>query len=78
MAEVASRRIVQLHSREKLAEFREMTVAARLRWLEQANALVNGVLGFRRRAETDERFEGGSDEAMGEGVCNRAAEESGS
>ena len=74
MAERASRRAVQFYSREKLEEFREMTVEARLGWLEEANALVNSVLGYRRRAETDERFEGFADEAMDEVGCSRADE----
>ena len=55
-AEVKTRRVLQLYSREKLDEFREMTLEARLRWLEEANALANAVLGPERRALTDERF----------------------
>lgn len=56
MPERSSVRVVQLYSREKLEEFREMTLEARLRWLEEANAFVNSVLGFERRAQSDERF----------------------
>lgn len=56
MADLPSRRVLHLYSREKLDEFREMTLEARLLWLEEANALVNTVLGPERRALTDERF----------------------
>jgi hypothetical protein len=47
---------LQLFSREKLAEFRDMPLRARLRWLEEANSLATKVLGFQRRALSDERF----------------------
>lgn len=57
MAEAKTRRILQIYSREKLDEFRGMTLEARLRWLEEANAFVNTVLGPQRRALTDERFD---------------------
>ena len=33
-------RPVQLFSKEKIDEFREMTLEARLRWLEEANAFI--------------------------------------
>lgn len=56
MAEPPSRRVLHLFSREKLNEFREMALEVRLRWLEEADALVNAVRGPERRAETDERF----------------------
>ena len=49
-------RIVQLYSREKFDEFAGMTVEARLLWLEEANVFINTVLGFEKRAETDDRF----------------------
>lgn len=49
-------RIVQLYSREKLDEFAGMTVEARLLWLEEANQFINTVLGFEKRAKTDDRF----------------------
>lgn len=49
-------RVVQLYSREKLDEFSGMTVEARLLWLEEANRFINTVLGFEKRAKTDDRF----------------------
>ena len=58
MAETRTRKALQLYSREKLDEFREMSLEARLRWLEEANVFVNTVLGPERRARTDERFDG--------------------
>lgn len=48
--------IVYTFSSEKLAEFRDMPVEQRLRWLEETNAFINRTLGFKRRAEADERF----------------------
>lgn len=56
MVELKTRRVLQIHSREKLDEFRGMSLEARLRWLEEANAFANAVLGPERRALTDERF----------------------
>ena len=41
-------RIVQFYSREKLDEFAEMTVEARLLWLEETNQFINTVLGFEK------------------------------
>jgi hypothetical protein len=32
---------IQLFSEEKLAEFKHMSLRARLQWLDEANALVN-------------------------------------
>jgi hypothetical protein len=58
VAEVKTRRALQIYSREKLDEFRGMPLEARLRWLEEANAFANAVLGPKRRALTDERFDG--------------------
>lgn len=49
-------RAIQLYSPEKLDEFAEMTVEARLQWLEEINRFINTVLGFEKRAETDDRF----------------------
>jgi hypothetical protein len=43
---------------EKLEEFRDMPLRARLRWLEEANSLATKVLGFQQRALADERFAG--------------------
>jgi len=50
------KRVLQLYSAEKLEEFSGMTVEARLQWLEEINRFINTVLGFGKRAETDERF----------------------
>ncbi len=49
-------RPLQLFSKEKAAEFREMTLEARLRWLEEANAFIMLVHGPEKRAEADKRF----------------------
>jgi len=50
-------RPLQLFSREKLEEFRDMPLKARLIWLEEANALATKVLGLEKRAITDDRFQ---------------------
>jgi hypothetical protein len=47
---------LQVFDREKLEEFRGMSIRARLRWLEEANILANKILGFEKRARQDERF----------------------
>lgn len=52
---MAVERPLQLFSREKLAEFRGMTLEARLAWLEEANALIDLVHGP-RRGRYDARF----------------------
>lgn len=49
---------LQVFSKEKLDEFRDMPVRARLRWLEEANAFATKALGFEKRALCDERFAG--------------------
>jgi hypothetical protein len=48
---------VHLISDEKLAEFKGMSLRARLHWLEVANVFVNKAIGTRRRALFDSRFE---------------------
>lgn len=53
----AATRPLQLFSLEKLDEFRDMPLKARLVWLEEANALAMKVLGVEKRAATDTRFE---------------------
>jgi len=53
----ASTRPLQLFSQEKLDEFRDMSLKARLVWLEEANSLAMKVLGLERRAAVDERFQ---------------------
>jgi len=40
---------LQLFSEEKLAEFKHMSLRARLQWLEEANTFVNRASGFKRR-----------------------------
>ncbi|RJQ43714.1 MAG: hypothetical protein C4538_11570 [Nitrospiraceae bacterium] len=47
-----------IFSNEKLREFKDMPIKARLQWLEEANAFINKALGFRKRARFDERFKG--------------------
>ncbi len=54
--EKSETRPLQLYSKEKLDEFREMTLEARLRWLEEANAFITLVHGLKKRGEMDERF----------------------
>lgn len=49
---------VYLFSEEKLEEFKDMPLRARLQWLEEANAFINKTLGFKKRALFDERFKG--------------------
>ncbi len=49
-------RPLHVFSQEKLDEFREMTLEARLRWLEETNAFITLVHGWRKRGEMDERF----------------------
>ncbi len=49
-------RPVQLYSKKKNDEFREMTLEARLRWLEEANAFIILVHGLKKRGEMDDRF----------------------
>lgn len=51
-------RPLHIFSKEKLEEFRDMPIRARLRWLEEANAFATKVLGFEKRALSDERFVG--------------------
>lgn len=50
--------IVYTFSKEKLDEFREMSVRQRLEWLEEANRFINRTIGFKKRALSDARFEG--------------------
>lgn len=50
-------RPLQLFSQEKLAEFRDMSLKARLVWLGEANSLAVKVLGLERLATLDERFQ---------------------
>ena len=52
-----STRPLQLFSQEKLEEFRTMSLKARLVWLEEANNLAMKVLGLKRRAALDDRFQ---------------------
>ena len=50
--------ILYVFSDEKINEFKDMPLRARLQWLEEANAFVNRVIGFKKRAVFDERFKG--------------------
>jgi hypothetical protein len=52
-----STRPLQLFSLEKLDEFRDMSLKARLIWLEEANSLAMKALGLKRRAALDDRFQ---------------------
>ncbi|UCD35840.1 MAG: hypothetical protein JSU90_03120 [Nitrospiraceae bacterium] len=54
----ADNSLVQFFSREKLEEFKDMPLRAKLQWLEDANAFINKALGFERRAVFDKRFKG--------------------
>lgn len=49
-------RPLQLFSLEKLEEFRDMPLKARLVWLEEANALAAKVLGPEKWKKLDSRF----------------------
>ncbi|MHC4638405.1 MAG: hypothetical protein ACYTBV_13045 [Planctomycetota bacterium] len=48
---------VHAMSLEKLLECKDMSLKARLQWLEEANAFINKALGFKKRARFDKRFE---------------------
>lgn len=50
-------RPLQLFSQDKLDEFRDMSLKARLIWLEEANNLAMKVLGLKRLAVLDDRFQ---------------------
>lgn len=50
--------IVYTFTKEKLEEFKDMTVQQRLQWLEETNLFINKTIGFKKRAITDARFEG--------------------
>jgi len=50
-------RPLQLFSQEKLEEFRDMSLKARLVWLEEANNLAMKALGLKRLAALDGRFQ---------------------
>ncbi len=55
MADTGTRPL-QLFSQEKLEEFCDMSLKARLIWLEEANNLAMKALGLARRAALDDRF----------------------
>lgn len=50
--------IVYTFTKEKLEEFKDMSVRQRLQWLEETNLFINKTIGFKKRAITDARFEG--------------------
>ena len=50
--------IVYTFTKEKLEEFKDMSVRQRLQWLEEAKLFINKTIGFKKRAITDARFEG--------------------
>ena len=56
MAETSTRPL-QLFSQEKLEEFKDMSLKARLIWLEEANSLTMKALGLKRLAALDDRFQ---------------------
>lgn len=47
---------VHIISDKKIAEFRDMSLRARLHWLEDANMFINKAIGVKRRALFDHRF----------------------
>jgi hypothetical protein len=49
-------KFVHAFSREKIEEVSNMTLRARLQWLEEANSFINKALGYKKRAIFDERF----------------------
>lgn len=50
--------IIYTFSKEKLEEFKDMSVSQRLQWLEETNLFIKKTIGFKKRAITDPRFEG--------------------
>lgn len=50
--------VLFVYSEEKIDEFKDMPLRARLQWLEEANMFVNKAVGIKRRALFDERFKG--------------------
>jgi len=56
MADLVTRPL-QLFSQDKLDEFRDMSLKSRLIWLEEANSLAVKVLGLKKIAELDDRYE---------------------
>lgn len=48
---------VHILSDEKLKEFSDMPLRARLQWLEEANMFVNKSIGLDKRVLFDKRFE---------------------
>ena len=50
--------IIYTFPKDKLDEFKDMSVRQRLMWLEEANLFINKTIGFKKRAITDTRFEG--------------------
>jgi len=50
--------IVYTFTKEKLEEFKDMSVSQRLQWLEETNLFISKTIGFKKRAITDPRFEG--------------------
>ncbi len=50
-------RVLQIFSEEKINEFKELPLKTRVLWLEEANMFINRIVGFKKRAELDRRFE---------------------
>lgn len=48
--------IIYTFSREKIEEFKDMSAAQKLKWLEEANLFINKTIGFEKRSLTDNRF----------------------
>lgn len=49
---------IYVFSEEKLKEFKDTPLRARLQWLEEANMFINKAIGFKKRAVFDSRFKG--------------------
>ena len=50
--------LIYVFSKEKIEEFKDTPLRARLQWLEEANLFINKALGLKKRAQFDERFKG--------------------
>lgn len=50
--------LIYVFSEEKLDEFKDTPLRARLLWLEEANLFINKAIGLKKRAQFDERFKG--------------------
>lgn len=50
--------LIYVFSKEKIDDFKDTPLRARLQWLEEANLFINKAIGLKKRAEYDKRFKG--------------------